>query len=149
MQKSKTTGPPGLSLSSPSTVMISSRRGRCAGRALRPACSRFVRRFRRERDLRFLFDFLRVDAGFKLQELDLFLAKLLALGAILLEPLEPEHFPQQAILLFEPVGLLRPLRERLNERQRFLRQALEIDAENRCQRHLLISCSAISNKHDT
>jgi hypothetical protein len=23
------------------------------------------------------------------------------------EPLDPEHFPQQAILLFEPVGLLR------------------------------------------
>jgi hypothetical protein len=101
------------------------------------------------RDLRFLFDFLRLDSGLELQELDLFLAELLALGPILLEPLEPEHFPQQAILLFEPVGLLRPLPERLNERQRFLRQALEIDAENRCQRHLLISCLAISNKHDT
>ena len=51
------------------------------------------------------------------------------------EPLDPEHFPQQAILLFEPVGLFRPLRERLDERYRFLRQTVEIDAGNRCQRH--------------
>ncbi len=46
------------------------------------------------RDLRFLLDFLRVDSGLQLQELNLFLAKLLALGPILLEPLQPEHFPQ-------------------------------------------------------
>ena len=58
------------------------------------------------RDLRFLLDFLRVDSGFKLQELNLLLAELLALGTILLEPLQPEHFPQQAILLLEPVGFL-------------------------------------------
>ena len=36
------------SLSSPSTAMISSPRGRCSDRALRLACSRFVRRFRPE-----------------------------------------------------------------------------------------------------
>jgi hypothetical protein len=101
------------------------------------------------RDLRFLLDFLRVDSGLQLQEFDLFLAKLLALGAILLEPFQPEHFPQQAILLFKAVGILRPLRECLDERTRFLRQTLRIDAGNRCQRHLLILCLAISNKHDT
>ena len=44
-------------------------------------------------DLGFLLDFLRVDSGFELQELNLLLAELLALGTILLEPLEPEHFP--------------------------------------------------------
>jgi hypothetical protein len=37
----------------------------------------------------------------------------------------------------------------LDERSRFLRQTLKIDAGNRFQRHLLISCLAISNKHDT
>ena len=101
------------------------------------------------RDLRFLLDFLRVDSGLEFQELDLLLAELLAFGPILLEPLKPEHFPQQAILLFEAVGILRPLRECLDERSRFLRQTLKIDAGNRFQRHLLISCLAISNKHDT
>ena len=115
--------------------MISSRRGRCSGRALRPACSRFSESLAPGRDLGFLLDFLRVDSGFEFQELNLLLAELLALGTILLEPLEPEHFPQQAILLLEPVGLLRPLCERLDERYRFLRQTLEIDAGNRCQRH--------------
>ena len=34
------------------------------------------------------------------------LAELLAPGTILLEPLQPEHFPQQAILLLEPVAFL-------------------------------------------
>ena len=83
----------------------------------------------------FLLDFLRVDSGFKLEELNLLLAELLTLRTILLEPLKPEHFPQQANLLFEPVGLLRPVRERLDERYCFLGQALEVDAGNRCQRH--------------
>ena len=101
------------------------------------------------RDLRFLLDFLRLDSGLEFQELDLLLAELLAFGPILLEPLKPEHFPQQAILLFEAVGILRPLRECLDERSRFLRQTLKIDAGNRFQRHLLRSCLAISNKHDT
>jgi len=83
----------------------------------------------------FLLDFLRVDSGFELQELNLLLTELLTLRTILLEPLKPEHFPQQAILPLEPVGLLRPLRERLDEGYRFLRQIIEIDAGNRCQRH--------------
>ena len=52
--------------------------GRCArhARALRGLAPR--------RGLRFLLDFLRVDSGFELQELNLLLAELLALGTILL-----------------------------------------------------------------
>ena len=102
-----------------------------------------MRRLRPEETSGFLLDFLRVDSGFELQELNLLLAELLALGPILLEPLQPEHFPQQAILPLEPVGLLRPLCECLDERSRLPRQTLKIDAGNRCQRHLLISCLAI------
>jgi hypothetical protein len=90
--------------------------------------------------LGFLLDFLRMHSGFELQEFNLLLAKLLALGPVLLEPLQTEHFPQQANLLLEPVGLLRPLCERLDQRSRLPRQTLKIDAGNRCQRHLLISC---------
>ena len=52
-----------------------------AGRALRPACSRFVEALAPRRDLRFLLDFLRVDSGLEFQELDLLLAELLALRA--------------------------------------------------------------------
>jgi len=92
------------------------------------------------RDLRLLLDFLRVDSGLELQELDLFLAELLALRPILLEPLQPKHFPQQANLLLEPVGFLRPLREPLDEQSRLPRQTLKIDVRNRFQPHLLISC---------
>jgi hypothetical protein len=62
------------------------------------------------RDLGFLFDLLRVDSGLELQELDLSGAELLALRAILLEPLEPEHF-RSSRFSCEAVGILRPLRE--------------------------------------
>src|SRR4029077_13844886 len=41
-------------------------------------------------------------------------------------------------------GLLRPLCERLDERARLPRQTLKIDAGNRCQRHLLISCLVLT-----
>jgi hypothetical protein len=62
------------------------------------------------RDLGFLFDLLRVDSRLELQELDLSGAELLALRAILLEPLEPEHF-RSSRFSCEAVGILRPLRE--------------------------------------
>jgi hypothetical protein len=63
------------------------------------------------RDLGFLLDFLCLDSRFKFQELDLLFTEFLALGPILLEPLEPEQFPQQVNLLFEPVGFLCALGE--------------------------------------
>jgi hypothetical protein len=62
------------------------------------------------RDLGFLFDLLHVDSRLELQELDLSGAELLALRAILLEPLEPEHF-RSSRFSCEALGILRPLRE--------------------------------------
>ena len=99
------------------------------------------------RDLGFLFDLLRVDSRLELQELDLSGAELLALRAILLEPLDV-HF-RSSRFSCEAVDILRLCASALDERSRFLRQTLKIDAGNRFQRHLLISCLAISNKHET
>ena len=71
------------------------------------------------------------------------------LSAAHAEPLEPEHFRSSRFSCSRRSASCALCASALDERSRFLRQTLKIDAGNRFERHLLISCLAISNKHDT
>jgi hypothetical protein len=100
------------------------------------------------RDLGFLFDLLRVDSRLELQELDLSGAELLALRPYFLS-LSSRSISAAADSRVRRSASCALCASALDERSRFLRQTLKIDAGNRFQRHLLKSCLAISNKHDT
>ena len=69
------------------------------------------------------FDLFGMDSRFALQQLELCVAKLFALSAILLDAKQPQHFPQNPVLLLKPVVIFSEFR---NPFSRLGRKAVDV-----------------------